>query len=72
LTLIIPGGATRDMNDSDLTNLIQTYNMAEEAKDAFLQREITFDEYIQLLESVQVNIDGYLETIEANLHSFGV
>lgn len=72
LTLIIPGTATRDMNDSDLDKLLQTYKIAEEAKDAFLEREITLDEYMQLLETAQVNIDSYLETVEANLETMNL
>ena len=69
LTLVIPGTATRDMNGSDLSNLIETYKIAEEAKDAFLEREITFDEYMQLLESAQMNVDSYMTVIESNLET---
>lgn len=69
LTLIIPGTATRDMNNSDLDKLLQTYKITEEAQEAFLAKEITFDEYLQLLESAQVNIDSYMETVESNLET---
>ena len=69
LTLVIPGAATRDMNGSDLSNLLETYKIASGAKDAFLEREITFDEYMQLLEMAQVNIDSYLEVVETNLEA---
>lgn len=69
LTLVIPGTATRDMNASDLDSLLQTYKIAEEAKDAFLEREITFDEYMQLLESAQMNVDSYMTVIESNLET---
>ena len=33
----------------------------------FLAQKISFQEYIDLLETAQVNIDGYLETVEGNL-----
>ena len=65
--LHIPTSATRDMNDSDMMNLINTYAIAEQARDAFLNNEITLDEYCQLLETAQVNIDSYLENVEQNL-----
>ncbi len=67
IELIIPGGSTRDMNDSDLDRLMDTYAIVEVAKDDFLAQKISFQEYIDLLETAQVNIDGYLETIEGNL-----
>ena len=69
LSLVIPGTAARDMNASDLDSLLQTYKIAEEAKDAFLEREITFDEYMQLLESAQMNVDSYMTVIESNLET---
>ncbi len=67
LNLVIPGSAARDMNDSDLDGLINTYAVVELAKDDFLAQKISFQEYIDLLETAQVNIDGYLATIENNL-----
>ncbi|WP_319422746.1 hypothetical protein [Pleurocapsa sp. FMAR1] len=67
LELVIPSGSTRDMNDSDLDGLMKTYSIVEIAKDDFLAQKISFQEYIDLLETAQVNIDGYLETVEGNL-----
>jgi hypothetical protein len=69
LALAIPGTATRGRNGSDLDKLLETYKLAEEAKEAFLECEITFDEYIQLLESAQMNVDDYMETVESNLET---
>jgi hypothetical protein len=69
LTLIIPGSAIKGMNDSDVQRLLDTYALAEQAKDAFLKREITFDEYIQLLETAQMNVDDYMEAVESNLET---
>jgi hypothetical protein len=70
LTLVIPSTATRDDDDRDLDNLMKSYALAEQAKDAFLAQEVTFDEYLQLLESHQINVDSYMETIEHNLQEF--
>lgn len=67
LSLVVPTSATRDYNKSDLVKLMETYGVLEKAKDAFLNREITFEEYISLCEKAEVNIDSYLETIEHNL-----
>ncbi|MGF1542870.1 MAG: hypothetical protein ACFCU5_20910 [Pleurocapsa sp.] len=72
LTLIISGRNTRDMDDKDLDNLLASYSLAEKAKESFLSQEITFDEYLQLLEQHQINIDSYLECIESNLHTQGL
>lgn len=69
LTLIIPSSSTRDMNESDLDSLLATYEVVEVAKDDFLNQKITFQEYIDLLETAQVNIDSYLETLEGNLQT---
>lgn len=57
------------MNDSDFDRLLETYKLAEEAQEAFLKCEITFDEYIQLLESAQMNVDDYMKTVESNLET---
>ena len=67
VTLMIPAGASRGMNDRDLDNLMKSYALAEEARDAFLAQKVTFDEYLQLLEVHEVNIDSYLGTVEGNL-----
>lgn len=67
LTLVIPSSATRDMNYEDLGKLVDTYAIAEQAKNDFLAQKITFDEYLQLLEMAQVNIDNYAQSLEHNL-----
>ena len=67
LTLVIPSSGIRDMDRNDLGNLLDTYAIVEQAKDSFLNQEITFDEYLQLLESAQVNIDSYAKSLEVNL-----
>ncbi|MEM9507540.1 MAG: hypothetical protein AAGA16_07595 [Cyanobacteria bacterium P01_E01_bin.35] len=67
LTLVIPTGMTRDMNKRDLTNLMTSYGIIEQAKSDFLAQLITFEEYIDLCNSHQINVDSYMETIEHNL-----
>lgn len=72
LILAVPTSTTKDHNRQDLVNLMETYSVLEKAKDAFLNQEITFEEYITLCEKAQVNIDSYLETIEHNLIQFNL
>ena len=67
LTLVVPGVATREHDHKDLEKLMTSYGVIEQAKDSFLNREITFEEYIDLCNSHQVNVDSYMETIEHNL-----
>lgn len=70
LSLVIPVGATRDMNSGDIGKLMKSYGLMEKAKDAFLAQEVTFDEYLQLCEIHDFNVDSYLETVESNLEHF--
>jgi hypothetical protein len=69
LILTIPSNGIQDHSNDDLEKLLVTYSLAEKARDDFLARELTFDEYIMLLESAQLNIDLYLETVESNLET---
>ena len=70
LVLVIPASTTKDHNHQDLVNLMETYGVLEKAKDALLNQEITFEEYISLCEKAEINIDSYLEIIEHNLIQF--
>ena len=72
LSLVVPSVATKDCDKKDLINLMETYGVIEKAKDAFLNQEITFEEYLSLCEKAEINIDSYLETIEHNLVQFNL
>lgn len=67
MSLVIPCKMTRDMNTSDLNNLMESYGIIEKAKDCFLDGQITFEEYICLCEKHELNVDSYMKTIEHNL-----
>lgn len=67
LSLVVEVGTTKDHSFKELEKLMKTYGVLEKAKDAFLNCEITFEEYISLCVKAEVNIDSYLETIEHNL-----
>ena len=72
LTLAIPSAMTRDMNKSDLSKLTASYQIIEIAQSDFLAQRITFEEYIDLCNSHQVNVDSYMESIECNLIQFNL
>ncbi len=72
LDLGVTVAATRDHNRDDLINLMESYKIIEIARDDFLNNEISFDEYLQLCELHQVNIDSYADTIEHNLRHLGL
>ena len=67
LALVVPSSTTKDHSHSDLVKLMKSYGIIEQAKDCFLDGEITFEEYICLCEKHEVNVDSYMETIEHNL-----
>lgn len=70
-TLVIPGGKwTKEMTIQELERVMENYKVAEQARDSFLAGEISLDEYMQLLEMANMNIDGYLATLEFNLNQF--
>lgn len=72
LTLVVPTGMTKEMSKRDVEKLMQSYQLMQEAREAFLSQEVTFDEYLQLCEVHDFNVDSYLETVESNLQHFRV
>lgn len=70
LTLVIPSGSTQGMTEREVDKLMESYGLMEKAKDAFLSQEVTLDEYLQLCEIHNFNVDSYLETVESNLEHF--
>ena len=46
---------------------METYALMERAKEDFLDGLLTFDEYLQLAEMANINVDSYMEDIEHNL-----
>lgn len=56
-----------DHNHSDIAGLVELYDLANQARNAFLSGQISFDDYIMLLEIADIEIDDYLQTVEQNL-----
>ena len=48
LSLVIPTNITKEMSKRDISNLLQSYKLMGEARDAFLTQEITFGDQIEL------------------------
>ena len=71
LTLVIPSGLTRDMNSDDIQRMLLTYQIMEVARDNLLSGKLTPDEYFQLAESAEINVDSYMQNIEHNLIVLG-
>ena len=67
LILGIPTTGTAQMEQADINKLMQSYQLMLEAQDSLLAQEITFDEYLQLCEVHDFNVDSYLQTVENNL-----
>lgn len=72
LDLAIPTRVAKEFNQSDFDKLFQSYNLAKLARDDFLAGELTWEEYLNLLELHQINIDSYLSNLELNLHELGL
>lgn len=68
---ISTNGDVRDMNDSDTRNLLESYSLIERVRDDFLAGLLTFEEYLELLEMHQINVDSYLNTLDENLTTIG-
>jgi hypothetical protein len=65
--LWLPGGNPDNASLEELEVLIAYYDLANQARKSFLNGEITLDEYCQLLEKYEINVDNYLQTLEVNL-----
>jgi len=61
----IKGGTKQNYID-----LAASYGLIEEGRKAFLDGEITFLEYCDLLDQHDVNVDFYNQNLERNLRRF--
>jgi len=52
---------------SEMSSVIYRYDLCNQALQAFMAQEISFEEYLDILETAEVNIDDYLEVTEQNL-----
>lgn len=72
LSLVIPHGLVRDMNMSDIDKVIAGYAVIEQARKDMLDLKITVDEYCDLCQTHEINVDSYMATVEENLELIGI
>ncbi len=72
LDLVIPARASRELSQSEMDKLLTSYQLAKQALNDFLKAKLTWEEYLEILEMHQINIDSYLNTIDYNLTKIGV
>jgi len=53
-------------------DLIPRYMRSLTARDRFLRGEISFEDYLDILESLEVAIDQYLDCVDQSLEVLGV
>ncbi|WP_138500898.1 hypothetical protein [Nostoc sp. PA-18-2419] len=58
---------TEGMSESESLKLIEQLECAELAQKRFIEGSISFEDYLDILELCEVDIDDYLEIVEENL-----
>lgn len=72
LTLVVPTSASSLLTSSELDKQMALYDIANTAKNYFVNGELSFSEYIEICEGCGVEIDSYLKTVEHNLKYLGL
>lgn len=73
LRLGIPSQVSRQISSkTELENLMKSYSIIEQALNDFNKGLLTWEEYLDLLELHEVNIDSYLNTVDYNLRVIGI
>ncbi|MDF5706549.1 MAG: hypothetical protein PUP90_02415 [Nostoc sp. S4] len=60
---------TEGMSESESLKLIEQLECAELAQQRFIQGSISFEDYLDILELCEVDIDDYLEIVDENLET---
>lgn len=63
---------TEKISVSESLKLIEQLECAELAQQRFIEGVISFEDYLDILELCEVNIDDYLITVEDNLAVDGI
>lgn len=58
--------------DCNTRELIQTFWTCRIAQERFMKAQITWDEYLEILDACHVQVDDYRDTVEENLISIGL
>ena len=59
------------ISDKEARQLEKQLQLSELALKRFLSADITFSEYLEIMEMCEVDIDDYLVTVENNLSAIG-
>lgn len=62
----------RSICNQEATHLIKQMEVAQTATDKFIKGEISFSDFLELMELAEVDIDEYLGIVEANLLEVGI
>lgn len=62
----------RPICNQEATHLIKQLSVAEMATDKFIKAEISFNDFLELMELAEVDIDEYLTVVEGNLLEVGI
>ena len=68
INLKIIQGARED----ELEKIVLSHKIIQKARDDFLNGLLTSWEYLELLESHEVNVDLYMSNIDSNLQEIGI
>ncbi len=68
----IPTNFSKQLSRPELKSLMRSYGITGKALSDFNNGLITWSEYLDLLESHQINIDSYLSVVSHNLKTIGL
>lgn len=68
INLIVIQGAKKD----EIEKIVLSHKIIQQARDDFLNGLLTSWEYLELLESHEVNVDSYVNNLENNLQEIGI
>jgi hypothetical protein len=71
LEVAISTKSIKDMREDEINNLVQSHALIQQARDDFLNNLLTWEEYLDLVEYHEVNMDSYLDIVEENLSVVG-
>ena len=69
---IILDDSIKGISPSEMSKLVESHWLIQQARDDFLNGLLTWSEYLELCEMHNMNIDGYLETVNENLEAIGI
>jgi len=72
LNVGINGNEVRGARWDELHALVKSQMLVQQARDDFLAHKLTVDEYLDLLDEHQINVDSYVKNVNQNLAVIGI